>query len=334
MKQDFWSRKIKAFLHDPPDKALKISGHKGRRDEILNVVGITYDNSVDPADWISSAMQRLNIPSKCDIRIDFEKPDKPVFKHTLSAIEKELQQVESLIAEKGFEKCFLVYVFNPVVIEPLVDSEDWRKTYFTIWRLLPEKYPLGNFTPADTRIPDHSIWDHLDITAAIAGVLDDFGLFAVKIPAVQEFISNARKLSDLWAGSHMLSYLIFEAITSLVYEYGPDAIIFPHLRGHPLLDKWLKEEFSIEIQYDEMLDVANLPNTFLCVIPNSRGKELGTQVKEKILSALKEISNPVKEKLKSGGIMFDEQLWDTQINNAISVFTTCLKVPNVDVYEK
>jgi CRISPR-associated protein Cmr2 len=55
---------------------------------------------------------------------------------------------------------------------------DLRKTLLTYWRFGPELAEeedngklgaLWGLLPADTRIPDHSIWDHLDLTSAFAG---------------------------------------------------------------------------------------------------------------------------------------------------------------------
>jgi CRISPR-associated protein Cmr2 len=56
-----------------------------------------------------------------------------------------------------------------------------RKTLLAYWRFGPDLLPpvktddngklgaLWNLLPADTRVPDHSIWDHLDLTSAFAG---------------------------------------------------------------------------------------------------------------------------------------------------------------------
>ncbi len=54
-------------------------------------------------------------------------------------------------------------------------SYDWRKLLLAFWRFGPELNEendngtlgeLWKLLPADTRIPDHSIWDHLDLTSA------------------------------------------------------------------------------------------------------------------------------------------------------------------------
>src|SRR5699024_1992664 len=55
--------------------------------------------------------------------------------------------------------------------------EERRRAALALWRFGPDlpaeidRAKLGELwrsLPADTRVPDHSIWDHLDLTAAFA----------------------------------------------------------------------------------------------------------------------------------------------------------------------
>jgi CRISPR-associated protein Cmr2 len=53
-----------------------------------------------------------------------------------------------------------------------------------------------NYTdlPAETRMPDHTIWDHLDITSALVPTIESgAALLAFKVAPVQEFIEKSRK---------------------------------------------------------------------------------------------------------------------------------------------
>ncbi|MDH7477713.1 MAG: type III-B CRISPR-associated protein Cas10/Cmr2 [Candidatus Bathyarchaeota archaeon] len=351
MMGEFWQSKIKAFLHDPPDKALILfhKPHESKRDEILRKLGLEYDDRrLDLADHIASAMQRLDIPEEfrmndaksCDGHICFKGLFKPVFKHTLSGKEESFQEIRDFIAAHGYEKALEKYEFHIEEIAPLVDKSDWKRTYFAIWRFLPEKYQLGYSLPADTRIPDHNIWDHLDVTAAISSCLGDLGLFAIKMPAVQEFISHSRKLSDLWASSHLYSALIFEGIKAIADELGPDVIIYPNLRGNPLFDLFLIEKF--QDMPHEHIDVnkvrvkvvaANLPNTFLCFIPVSKAESFAKRCEESIREKWKEFSNRTKDLLKGNNIIgLDEELWNKQVEDSLFVSKGWIKFLNFDSY--
>ena len=227
-------------------------------------------------------------------------------------------------------------------------GDDWKKIYFLVWRFLSDQYDLGHILPAETRIPDHSIWDHLDVTSAIFSSLEEgLCLLSVKIPAVQEFIAHSRKLADLWASSHIFSTIIFGGIKVIANKYGPDVIIYPQLRGNPMVDL---EEFNVEngnfILYDEgkklnilrenpkeRLYIANFPNTFLCFVPSSEAKEIAKEVKESIESKWKEIAGETKRLLEDGAkISIDEKLWNKQIDNAIEITSAWLKFFNFDEF--
>ena len=351
---EFWKNKIKAFLHDPPDKALILfhKSHESKRDEILDRLNLRYDERLDIADHIASAMQRLDIPKDyrmddargCNAHICFKGALKPIFKHTLSGDLEKLKEIKSFIATWSYEKALDEYSFDPKIVKEFLDENDWKKTYFLLWRFLPEKYPHGYILPADTRIPDHSIWDHLDVTAAISSCLGDIGLFALKITAVQEFISHSRKLSDLWASSHIFSTIVFAGIKVIADELGPDVIIYPQLRGNPMIDlAEFKGESGTFVLYNEgqrlnvlkedpkeKLHIANFPNTFLSFIPASIASDIAKKVGNEIKEKWKEIANEARKLLNESNIQVDESLWNNQIENTIEITLTWLKFFNFD----
>lgn len=179
-------------------------------------------------------------------------------------------------------------------------SADWRKLLQAFWRFGPELTEeadngklgaLWGLLPADTRIPDHSIWDHLDLTSAFAGAFaadpqGEVALLTLSIGPVQSFIAAARKMDDLWAGSHLLSRLSWEAMRPLCERLGPDAILFPRLRGIPQVDLWLRDAMGLPndlfANSDWMqggtdanpLFSAALPNRFVAVVPASQAKDI------------------------------------------------------------
>jgi CRISPR-associated protein Cmr2 len=184
---------------------------------------------------------------------------------------------------------------------------DWRKVLLAFWRFGPELEvtgvdtkdnerlgPLWALLPADTRVPDHSIWDHLDLTSAFAGAFaadpkGDAALLALSIGPVQGFIAAARKLDDLWAGSHLLSRLAWETMKPVAEALGPDAILFPRLRGLAQVDLWLRDEIGLPKELFESCEwtkggsdanplfAAALPNRFVAVVPASQAKALAEQ---------------------------------------------------------
>ncbi|PIV23149.1 MAG: type III-B CRISPR-associated protein Cas10/Cmr2 [Hydrogenophilales bacterium CG03_land_8_20_14_0_80_62_28] len=202
-------------------------------------------------------------------------------------------------------------------------AEDARKTLLTYWRFGPELVEeedngklgaLWGVLPADTRVPDHSIWDHLDLTSAFAGAFaadpdGEAALLALSIGPVQGFIASARTTSDLWAGSHLLSRLAWEAMKPVCEALGPDAILFPRLRGVPQVDLWLRNEMNLPAELFKDCEWAKggtdanplfsaaLPNRFVAVVPASRAKALAEEVSRKVRKWLQDQGQVVVDRL-------------------------------------
>ncbi len=201
--------------------------------------------------------------------------------------------------------------------------EDPRKTLLTYWRFGPELVEendngklgaLWGVLPADTRVPDHSIWDHLDLTSAFAGAFaadpeGDAALLALSIGPVQGFIASARTTSDLWAGSHLLARLVWEAMKPVCEALGPDAILFPRLRGVPQVDMWLRDEMNLPDELFKGCDWAKggtdanplfsaaLPNRFVAVVPASQAQQIAETVTQAVRGWLQKLGCDVVMRL-------------------------------------
>lgn len=195
-----------------------------------------------------------------------------------------------------------------VHLSPADPAGEARKTLLTYWRFGPELAEeedngklgaLWGMLPADTRVPDHSIWDHLDLTSAFAGAFaadpeGEAALLALAIGPVQGFIASARTTSDLWAGSHLLSRLAWEAMNPVCEDLGPDAILFPRLRGVPQVDLWLRDRMNLPdalfsgCEWMKRGSDANplfsaaLPNRFVAVVPASRAQDIAHNVTQAV----------------------------------------------------
>lgn len=207
------------------------------------------------------------------------------------------------------------------------EEQDWRKLLLAFWRFGPElgvtdadlqdNDRLGNLweiLPADTRLPDHSIWDHLDLTSAFAGAFaadpeGEVALLSLSIGPVQPFIAAARTTSDLWAGSHLLSRLSWEVMRPVCERLGPDAILFPRLRGIPQVDVWLRNQMELP---DELfagcgwtqgstdsnpLFSAALPNRFVAVVPASQAAAIAAEAESSVRRWLQELGAQTVDRL-------------------------------------
>ena len=305
---------------------------------------------VQRADWWAAAadrpqwpMQEITVPAKACGQITLKVADwaqvrwtqKPVLIHPLTGDQLDLGKQGGLgnteladIKQRSFDHFSRLLA----TLNQADSSEDPRKTLLTYWRFGPELVEendngklgaLWGVLPADTRVPDHSIWDHLDLTSAFAGAfaadLDgDAALLALSIGPVQSFIASARTTSDLWAGSHLLARLAWEAMKPVCEALGPDAILFPRLRGVPQVDLWLRDEMNLPAELFKGCDWAKggtdanplfsaaLPNRFVAVVPASQAKALAEEVTRKVRKWLQDQGQVVVDRLLETAGMANE----------------------------
>ena len=283
-------KKIQALLHDPPEKAIilgKIS-HEGRAKEIMReLVGdlATIPEHIKTADHIASASDRINLPKDDHFRADFCRD--PVIIHPLSGRDFPLGSLSQIDLNT------ITSAVNRAVAEL---AEKYRGNseaiYLSLWRSLVDLLiqdgqsklgQLWELLPADTRIPDHSIWEHKRVTSAIAGALPKPAFLLFAIGPVQEFIATARKTQDLWAGSYLLSYLSWNAMKVVAEEFGPDSLIFPDLCRQPFTDKWLIEKgLDVKEPGNDELSSPTLPNRFLAIVPADSVKVIAEKAKKRV----------------------------------------------------
>jgi CRISPR-associated protein Cmr2 len=163
-------------------------------------------------------------------------------------------------------------------------------------------------------VPDHSIWDHLDLTSAFAGAFaadpqQEVALLTVSLGPVQSFIAAARSTSDLWAGSHLLSRLAWECMRPLCEDFGPDAVLFPRLRGIPQVDLWLRDcinlpaELFTDCEWQKGTTDANplfsaaLPNRFVAVVPASQAQAIAQKCEQAVREWLQSAGQDVVDRL-------------------------------------
>lgn len=297
--------------------------------------------TVQRADWWAAAADRPQWPLQ-EITVQTKNGDEltlkianwaqvrwtkqPVLIHPLTGAPFDLSQGSEL-AGLGDEDLDDLKSRSFTHFESLVQHQgqavDWRSTLLAFWRFGPslreseDNGKLGSLwplLPADTRVPDHSIWDHLDLTSAFAGAMADdpdgeVALLTLALGPVQSFIEAARTTSDLWAGSHLLARLAWEAMKPVCEALGPDAILFPRLRAVPQVDLWLREECGLpqtlfsDCEWTKSATDANplfcaaLPNRFVAIVPASKAAQLAQAVEGAVRTWLQAQGKQVVDRL-------------------------------------
>lgn len=299
----FWLAKLAAWVHDPAEKAFALfhdrAGHAGGTSaaitqELSGPGGITAAarETAKLGDHWAAAADRPQMPTESWARVDWV--SQPLLIHTLSGEDIDLgSRGDFRDLELALIKAVSLDHLRAFVVRDASDALDARRTALAFWRFAPnpparELGELWSLLPAETRIPDHSIWSHLSLTSAFAGCFAASGpaLLSVSIGPVQGFIAQARTSSDLWAGSHLLSRLAWEGLRVIAEELGPDCFLFPQLRGLALADQWLRDSVGLKREWFEKekwttsgsdanpFFAAALPNKFVALVPAAGGRRL------------------------------------------------------------
>lgn len=147
--------------------------------------------------------------------------------------------------------------------------------YARLWRALMI-HQIYRETPAEPRLPDHTVAAHRSLTAAIAGARldgDRPALIALHVGPVQSFIEAARRTHDLSLGSYTVGFLAFTAALSIAEELGPDALLNPDVSCRALADRLLFDEPIDPKRRPELLRAA-LMNKVTALVPDRRAEDI------------------------------------------------------------
>ncbi|MBW2609539.1 MAG: type III-B CRISPR-associated protein Cas10/Cmr2 [Deltaproteobacteria bacterium] len=330
----YWDAKFAAYMHDPIDKVFQIRGHEERGAKQLEVFGLQKpsDEFWKKADSIAAGFERGQVPtysknSNLNGAVDFLK--NPIITHPTSNKSRlTINLPESLSREDegsiGAE--LLDFLREDIGVKAgeggysarfKDDPEGFAMARFLYTHLvlrfrLAEKNvaeigALWHRLPADSRFPDHSIWQHNALTSALYSCMDmakdasQIGMMVFSVTPVQVFIAKARKLRDYWTGSVLLSWLAFEGIRWVIENLGPDHILYPSLIDQPLINEYLKQKWETGnvSSYNKAKGIASFPNKFLFLVPLTLVETIGEDLSGHIKNAWLKLSKIVENHILS-----------------------------------
>ena len=341
-----WKLKLAAYLYDPPSKALDIANHEEHARVLYRQAGFSEEEIsrfTGAADWTASAADRFPFPASqtAGLRCEFE-GIRNAFHHPLGS-----PRGSTEVLKLPFKGRFLTTDLareTDQSVQPVVDDfgslpdddgdpcgERWRARFFAHWRLwqkfATERDYRFAFLPADTRMPDHTVWTHMQVVSALQACAEGEGKAGVikaaflklQIGPVQEFIAQARCTRDLWSGSYLLSWLMAAGLKALSAKVGPDAVIYPSLRSQPVFDlHWRGLWSQLRLHKDaksawETLDhhntnllTPNLPNVLLAVVPQGEAKALAGWAEKAIRKEWRSVADACWNHCEAAGMTADE----------------------------
>ncbi|MEH2410146.1 type III-B CRISPR-associated protein Cas10/Cmr2 [Nostoc sp.] len=354
MSEAYWQAKIWGLLHDPVLKALHNNSGRGENSfwQELEVMQNWRENNWNPetsgrkilehihqADYIASASDRGAIGS-VTASINYAPSNNREhgleISHLLSGEKRhfKIKQHSEMLAtnRKDYLTSKEQKLLEAIPVELRTNPEKIKGLFWWLWRCLPaatcrefDDDESLMLMPAETRLPDSSIWSHGSITAALAGALAGYDLTTADIerwPAnktlshpylasftftpVQELIKASRKMRDFWAGSWLLHYLSAKVCWQVAQKYGPDCFLYPSLYQQPLIDHWLLNEFPkmgfekwIKEPEANSLLTAGFPNVLVLVLPKDKVQAAMQLAKQTLLQEWAQIGDLVFDELQT-----------------------------------
>lgn len=310
----YWENKFAAYWHDPIDKVISIQNHEERAADYLQIFGIDRPNDEfwRMADAIAAGFERGQVPSYSaddskNGAVDFA--ESPVITHPTAGKNGALKITGATMCIDDLHAAIKEFLGKHIGKEAgNGDYADRFKgdyarfavarilyTHLVLRFILAEKNiggvgALWHRIPADSRFPDHSIWQHNALCSAISscielgGGAEEVSLMVFSITPVQGFIARARKMRDYWAGSVLLSWLAFEGLRWVMENLGADHILYPSLIDQPLVNNYLEKEWEVtglfkpKIWNNQPNEIASLPNKFLFLIPFGKADEIAVEL--------------------------------------------------------
>ena len=260
------STKSRALLHDPPNKMWVLREHEDiartfreliLRDTLLAYhVSEEHENIIRRADRMASTFDRWLINAvyaggRGSVVVEYNRlhnilrPDKFVELESFPS-----DKVFKIMEDVGLILRKISSFLKSRESEPATEYGNLILLYSTLYFLLETAW-YSNKLPsslADTRVPTHTVFDHLYATTSMVNLnLHDAPegfIVRIDIPGISSFISSSRKTSDFWAGSWILSKLMWGVIESFIRLYGPDVVLSPTLRLNPYFFKYVIERLE------------------------------------------------------------------------------------------
>lgn len=339
----FWQTMTVAWLHDPPDKALDIRGHVGRAvDNIEAALGDLaggrdrLDQEAKKADILASSIERLPTPDAKGSGPDVDAVRVGPEDGRLSVVHPLAGSADEITVPE-IDPAAIRYRIGEIAYKVPRRGNTAEDCFLRVWRQLPGAFAGLDRLPADTRIPDHTLWNHLDLTAAWQAVDARGGkpaLLSFAIGSPQRFIEASRSLRDLWVSSYLMSWLTFQAMLPVIQRLGPTAFIYPSLRGSPLMDDHLSKGAMSGVDFERGRQTTPaLPNRFLALVPAGDSLDWRQTIVTAAQEAWHDVAEKVREALAPRLEGFDanwDARWDAQIAATHEFRATLVPLDDLD----
>ena len=270
---DFFLAKMGAIMHDPPHKAWLLKSRKSHVAEAEAIckkaLGGLFDkvqevrDVIDASDELSASIDRWLLSEI--VRGEYGKFSNLTICITNLPFSSNYFRPPDPLREE------CVQDFADNIASHIGEVSDVKLKYhllYSVYEPLFYEHCPKCVSPADTRIPIHTIFDHLYASATMVNWVYRKDrrynvprglLIRIDLAGVQRFISSSRKLSDFWVSSWLTSFIVWKIIEVLVENVGPDILVKPTSRHNAFYYHFLLTKLKGTVSPDTwnvLLDIA------------------------------------------------------------------------------
>jgi len=275
----------RALLLPTPFATTEPAEEPRREQEILAWLGLQHEDQLQLHQECTRDAQGVHVPGVAT------GPARGPLLHPLS--DQELDEAEP--SSSDWDR----WVQNTQRAIPFESAGDLHK----LWAALHET-DCHRGMPGDAKYRDHQWLAHRTTAAALVHARWDGGeaaLLFVHYGPVQSFIEAARRTSDLWLGSYLVSDLAFTAVQSVAEQCGPHAVVYPHLASIARYKYAHNRDADL---VDECLRPC-APNRFVAVVPRARARAIAESLARAVADRWTKMAGSVRDWLDLGTQGFD-----------------------------
>jgi hypothetical protein len=319
-----WNNKLALSLREPADGALDLLQVASIRAALLPDDAATDLADADPRHaWLSSATDRVpqallaqatpaahGWAATCEVT------------HPLSPERRSFGELDlATLRAKA----------SALASEAAARFDDTRRRWLWLWRFLADRVaaevgpgaPVVHLLPADPRSPDLSVWGRMAIDGAIATATPSPAFFVAHVEPTIFDAANPPPDASFVASLRLQAHLAWQAALVVIEALGPDAVLAPSLRHHPLCDAWLAQQKVTANKGDKAAaapSFACFPSSFTAIVPLARASDLGQACADRVREAWKSIAGEAMSKLADLGADTKDEtflsLWKRQVEDA------------------
>ncbi len=313
---DYWKHKTRALLLPTPLAEADVKGEDRRVDDVLEWLRLDrtsraklHEDAIRDAEGVHVPDTVRSIRRPSHVATENQEVPLRALVHPLSG-ERSRGAADATLRRDELSARFAEWKEQWPTSPPHDSrsfSEFWHELYAAA--ATPRHALWLGQAPGHPTLRDHTWLAQRTMASALVGARvlgGDPCLLHVHCGPVQSFIAAARRTSDLWLGSYLVSMLAYQAAKTIAEACGPDSIIYPHLASLPLAQRDRLDRSEADIFVKQQWLRASQPNRFVAVVDSGRAEDIAKDAAHAVRDRWASMAGKVRDGLK--GIIGKEEI--------------------------